>query len=120
MEMNHDLEIAQAAELKNIYEIAEKAGIDAKYLVPFGTDKAKLIPQLGKDLQDRKDGKLVLVTAVTPTPAGEGKSTTTIGLIVLFHLSFTALTNSGSFSIALNQTSSSMNSFKGVYLCSSV
>ncbi|MBE6117921.1 MAG: formate--tetrahydrofolate ligase [Erysipelotrichaceae bacterium] len=79
--MNHDLEIAQAAELKNIYEIAEKAGIDAKYLVPFGTDKAKLIPQLGKDLQDRKDGKLVLVTAVTPTPAGEGKSTTTIGLI---------------------------------------
>ncbi len=81
MEMNHDLEIAQAAELKNIYEIAEKAGIDAKYLVPFGTDKAKLIPQLGKDLQDRKDGKLVLVTAVTPTPAGEGKSTTTIGLI---------------------------------------
>jgi len=81
LEMNHDLEIAQAAELKNIYEIAEKAGIDAKYLVPFGTDKAKLIPQLGKDLQDRKDGKLVLVTAVTPTPAGEGKSTTTIGLI---------------------------------------
>ncbi len=81
MEMNHDLEIAQAAELKNIYEIAEKAGIDAKYLVPFGTDKAKLVPQLGKDLQDRKDGKLVLVTAVTPTPAGEGKSTTTIGLI---------------------------------------
>ena len=79
--MNHDLEIAQAAELKNIYEIAEKAGIDAKYLVPFGTDKAKLIPQLGKDLQDREDGKLVLVTAVTPTPAGEGKSTTTIGLI---------------------------------------
>ena len=79
--MNHDLEIAQAAELKNIYEIAEKAGIDAKYLVPFGTDKAKLIPQLGKDLQDRKDGKLVLVTAVTPTPAGEGKSRTTIGLI---------------------------------------
>ena len=81
MEKNHELEIAQSAELKNIYDIAEKAGIDAKYLVPFGTDKAKLIPQLGKDLQDRKDGKLVLVTAVTPTPAGEGKSTTTIGLI---------------------------------------
>ena len=79
--MNHDLEIAQAAEIKNIYEIAEKAGIAPEYLIPYGNDKAKLTPQLGIDLKDREDGKLVLVTAVTPTPAGEGKSTTTIGLI---------------------------------------
>ena len=79
--MNHDLEIAQAAEIKNIYEIAEKAGIAPEYLIPYGNDKAKLTPQLGIDLKDREDGKLVLVTAVTPTPAGEGKATTTIGLI---------------------------------------
>ncbi len=79
--MNHDLEIAQAATLENIYTIAEKAGIAAEYLIPYGSDKAKLSAKLQEDLKDRKDGKLVLVTAVTPTPAGEGKSTTTIGLI---------------------------------------
>ncbi len=74
-----DIEIAQQCEMKNITEIAKKAGIDAKYLEQYGNYKAKIDLSLLKD-SDRKNGKLILVTAITPTPAGEGKTTTTIGL----------------------------------------
>lgn len=78
--MNSDLKIAQAAELESIYRIAEKAGIDEKYLEPYGNDKAKIKSDIFEEIKDNKDGKLILVTAITPTKAGEGKSTTTVGL----------------------------------------
>lgn len=78
--MNQDLKIAQDATLEDIRVIAKKAGIPEKYLETYGNDKAKVNTQLYKDLEDKKDGKLILVTAINPTKAGEGKSTTTIGL----------------------------------------
>ena len=74
-----DIEIAQQCRMQPIEEIAKRAHIDEKYLEPYGRYKAKIDPALLKDT-DRPDGKLVLVTAITPTPAGEGKTTTTIGL----------------------------------------
>jgi len=74
-----DIEIAQSVEMKPIIEIAKTAGIDDKYIEQYGRYKAKIDHSLLKET-DRKDGKLVLVTAITPTPAGEGKTTTTIGL----------------------------------------
>ncbi|MBQ4506602.1 MAG: formate--tetrahydrofolate ligase [Firmicutes bacterium] len=74
-----DIEIAQECEMRPIGEIAAKAHVDEKYVEQYGRYKAKIDPALLKDT-DRKDGKLVLVTAITPTPAGEGKTTTTIGL----------------------------------------
>ncbi|MBE5791285.1 MAG: formate--tetrahydrofolate ligase [Clostridiales bacterium] len=77
--MKTDIEIAQSTQLAPITEIAEKAGIDEKYLEPYGRVKAKISLDLLKE-NTRKDGKLILVTAITPTPAGEGKTTTTIGL----------------------------------------
>ncbi len=77
--MMTDIEIAQSVEMKPITEIAVTAGIDNKYLEQYGNHKAKVDLSLLKD-SDRKEGKLVLVTAITPTPAGEGKTTTTIGL----------------------------------------
>ena len=75
-----DIEIAQSVTPKNILEIAKRAGIDEKYVEQYGRVKAKLDLSLLEDMKDKKDGKLVLVTAITPTPAGEGKTTTTIGL----------------------------------------
>ena len=77
--MKTDIEIAQSTQLLPITQIAEKAGIDEKYLEPYGRVKAKISLDLLKE-NERKDGKLILVTAITPTPAGEGKTTTTIGL----------------------------------------
>ena len=74
-----DIEIAQQTPMRPITEIAAHAGIGEAYLEPYGRYKAKVDPQLLKET-DRKDGKLILVTAITPTPAGEGKTTTTIGL----------------------------------------
>ena len=74
-----DIEIAQQCKMQPITEIAKKAHIDEAYIEQYGKYKAKIDPQLLKDT-DRPDGKLVLVTAITPTPAGEGKTTTTIGL----------------------------------------
>lgn len=74
-----DIEIAQSVEMKNITEIAKTAGIEPKYLEQYGNYKAKIDLSLLKE-SDRGEGKLVLVTAITPTPAGEGKTTTTIGL----------------------------------------
>ena len=78
--MNNDLKIAQSAVLEDIFHIAEKAGIDRKYVIPYGNDKAKVDLRIWDEIRDREDGNLILVTAITPTKAGEGKSTTTIGL----------------------------------------
>ena len=78
--MNTDLQIAQAAYLENIHTIAEKAGIAENYLELYGNDKAKVKDELMDAVSERPDGKLILVTAINPTKAGEGKSTTTIGL----------------------------------------
>ena len=74
-----DIEIAQQAKMQKITEIAKVAGIDEKYIEQYGNYKAKIDYALLKE-STRKDGKLILVTAITPTPAGEGKTTTTIGL----------------------------------------
>lgn len=73
-----DIEIAQQCKMENIFAIAAKAGIDEKYLEQYGRYKAKV--DLSCLKEDRSDGKLILVTAITPTPAGEGKTTTTVGL----------------------------------------
>ena len=75
-----DIEIAQSVTPKHILEIAASAGVDEKYVELYGRSKAKIDLSLLKDKEDEKDGKLILVTAITPTPAGEGKTTTTIGL----------------------------------------
>ena len=74
-----DIEIAQQCKMRPIYEIAEKAGIPEDLVEPYGKYKAKIDLSLMRD-KSKKDGKLILVTAITPTPAGEGKTTTTIGL----------------------------------------
>ena len=75
-----DIEIAQSAKPQHILKIAERAGVDEKYLELYGRNKAKIDLSLLSDKADKPDGKLILVTAITPTPAGEGKTTTTIGL----------------------------------------
>ena len=75
-----DIEIAQSVTPKNIVDVAHSIDIDDKYIEQYGRTKAKLDLSLLDDLKDKKEGKLVLVTAITPTPAGEGKTTTTIGL----------------------------------------
>ncbi len=80
MEYKSDIEIAQAARMLKIGEIAEKLGLNEEYLEHYGKYKAKLSCNLLKDMEERPDGKLVLVTAMTPTPAGEGKTTTSVGL----------------------------------------
>ena len=78
--MKSDIEIAQAAEPIDIFSVAEKAGIPKEYVEPYGKGKAKIDLSIMKSLIDKPKGKLILVTAITPTPAGEGKTTTTIGL----------------------------------------
>jgi formate--tetrahydrofolate ligase len=75
-----DIEIAQKATLQRVTRIAEKLGIPEDQLVPYGHYKAKVSLDFLAGLKGRKDGKLILVTAMTPTPAGEGKTTTTVGL----------------------------------------
>ncbi|MEM9783254.1 MAG: formate--tetrahydrofolate ligase [Pseudomonadota bacterium] len=75
-----DIEIARKANKKPIQEIGAKLDIPAEHLLPYGHDKAKLSADFITALKDRPDGKLILVTAVNPTPAGEGKTTTTVGL----------------------------------------
>ena len=75
-----DIEIAQEAKPKYIGEIAAQAGIDEKYVEYYGRDKAKISLDLLTEKKDDPDGKLILVTAITPTPAGEGKTTTSVGL----------------------------------------
>ena len=76
-----DIEIARAASMKPITEIADWLGIPDSALVPYGHTKAKVGLDFIESLQDRPDGKLILVTAITPTPAGEGKTTTSVGLV---------------------------------------
>ncbi|MBL4785672.1 MAG: formate--tetrahydrofolate ligase [Cohaesibacteraceae bacterium] len=78
--MKTDIEIARAASKEPIQAIGEKLGIPTEALLPFGHDKAKISDTFIKSLSDRQDGKLILVTAINPTPAGEGKTTTTVGL----------------------------------------
>ena len=80
MSFKSDIEIAREAVKKPIQEIGAKLGIPEKDLVPFGHDKAKISADHLDSLSDRPDGKLILVTAINPTPAGEGKTTTTVGL----------------------------------------
>ena len=78
--MQSDIEIAQHAEMRPIGEIAEKIGIRAEELENYGPYKAKVSLALTKRVKDQPEGKLILVTAISPTPAGEGKTTTTVGL----------------------------------------
>ena len=80
MSYKSDIEIAQETPMKHIREIAAIAGVDEKYLEQYGSYKAKIDYNMLDELSGRPDGKLVLVTAITPTPAGEGKTTTTVGL----------------------------------------
>jgi len=75
-----DIEIARAAHALPICDIAEKIGIPGDAVMPYGNTKAKIDPGYIESLQDRPDGKLILVTAISPTPAGEGKTTTSVGL----------------------------------------
>ncbi|MEM9100332.1 MAG: formate--tetrahydrofolate ligase [Pseudomonadota bacterium] len=75
-----DIEIARKANKKPIQEIGAKLDIPSEHLLPFGHDKAKLSAEFIKAQADKPDGKLILVTAINPTPAGEGKTTTTVGL----------------------------------------
>jgi formate--tetrahydrofolate ligase len=79
-EVKSDIEIARAAKKKQIQEIGAKIGIPNEHLLPYGHDKAKISAEFIKSVQGNKDGKLILVTAINPTPAGEGKTTTTVGL----------------------------------------
>ena len=75
-----DIEIAREAAKRPIGEIGERLGIAGDALIPYGHDKAKLSADFIAGLGDRPSGKLILVTAINPTPAGEGKTTTTVGL----------------------------------------
>ncbi|QBF32968.1 formate--tetrahydrofolate ligase [Thalassococcus sp. S3] len=75
-----DIEIAREASKQPIQEIGAKLGIGSDDLLPYGHDKAKVSQSFINSVQDREDGKLILVTAINPTPAGEGKTTTTVGL----------------------------------------
>ncbi|MFK0690236.1 formate--tetrahydrofolate ligase [Mesorhizobium sp. IMUNJ 23033] len=79
-EVKSDIEIARAAKKKQIQEIGQKIGIPTEHLLPYGHDKAKISAEFIKSVKGNKDGKLILVTAINPTPAGEGKTTTTVGL----------------------------------------
>ena len=80
MAFKTDIEIAREAKKKPIMEIGAKLGIPSEHLLPYGHDKAKVSQEFIKSLAGKPDGKLVLVTAINPTPAGEGKTTTTVGL----------------------------------------
>ena len=80
MSVKSDIEIARAANKKPIMEIGDKLGIPSADLLPYGHDKAKVSQKFINSVQDKEDGKLILVTAINPTPAGEGKTTTTVGL----------------------------------------
>ena len=81
VEFKSDIEIARAAKKQPIQAIGERLGIPAEALVPYGHDKAKVSAEFIRGLEGRPDGKLILVTAINPTPAGEGKTTTTVGFV---------------------------------------
>ena len=80
MSYKSDIEIAREANKLPIQEIGGKLGINSSDLLPYGHDKAKVSEKFIKSLNDKPDGNLILVTAINPTPAGEGKTTTTVGL----------------------------------------
>ncbi len=80
MSYKTDIEIAREANKKPIQEIGAKLGIGSEALLPFGHDKAKVSQEFINSVQGNETGKLILVTAINPTPAGEGKTTTTVGL----------------------------------------
>ncbi|MBQ8621282.1 MAG: formate--tetrahydrofolate ligase [Oscillospiraceae bacterium] len=80
MAFKTDIEIAQETQMLHITEVAKTAGVDPKYLEQYGNYKAKVDYNILKDMADQPNGKLILVTAINPTPAGEGKTTTTVGL----------------------------------------
>jgi len=80
MSYKSDIEIAREAKKRPIQEIGEKLGIASEHLLPYGHDKAKVSQSFINSVQGNKNGKLILVTAINPTPAGEGKTTTTVGL----------------------------------------
>ena len=80
MEIKTDIQIAQETEMMNIQEIAAAAGIEPEYTELYGNYKAKIDYNILEGKKDREDGKVILVTAISPTPAGEGKTTTTVGL----------------------------------------
>tara|TARA_R110000765_G_scaffold145054_1_gene247139 strand:- start:1730 stop:3406 length:1677 start_codon:yes stop_codon:yes gene_type:complete len=80
MAFKTDIQIAREASKRPIQEIGQKLGISSADLLPYGHDKAKVSQSFINSVQDRPDGKLILVTAINPTPAGEGKTTTTVGL----------------------------------------
>ena len=85
MEIKSDILIAQEVEMADIRQIAEAAGIDEKYVEQYGNYKAKIDYNLLQEKKDAPDGKLILVTAISPTPAGEGKTTTSVGLADALH-----------------------------------
>ena len=78
--MKTDIQIAQEAKMEHIKDVAARAGIEENELEFYGKYKAKLSDELWEKVKGRPDGKLVLVTAINPTPAGEGKTTITVGL----------------------------------------
>ena len=75
-----DIEIARKAKLKNINEVAKELGIEEEYIEQYGKYKAKISNKLYEERKNKKDGKLILVTSINPTPLGEGKTTISIGL----------------------------------------
>jgi formate--tetrahydrofolate ligase len=79
-DVKSDIEIAREAKMRPILEVGKKLGIPAEDLIPYGHTKAKIGLDFIAGLDKKKDGKLILVTAINPTPAGEGKTTTTVGL----------------------------------------
>ncbi len=83
--MKTDIEIAQSAQMKKASDLANNLSINEEYIEPYGKFKAKVNHRLIEKLKDKKDGKLILVTAISPTPAGEGKTTTSIGLADALH-----------------------------------
>jgi len=85
MEFKTDIQIAQEAVMHNITDVAKAAGIDEKYIEQYGQYKAKIDYRILKEKENTPDGKLILVTAISPTPAGEGKTTTTVGLADALH-----------------------------------
>ena len=80
MSYKSDIEIAREAQKKPIQEIGAKLDIPSEHLLPYGHDKAKISQEFINSVQANESGKLILVTAINPTPAGEGKTTTTVGL----------------------------------------
>ena len=80
MSYKSDIEVAREAKKRPIMEVGDKLGIPSEHLLPYGHDKAKVGQEFINSLKNREDGKLILVTAINPTPAGEGKTTTTVGL----------------------------------------